>query len=408
MDKQRTLQIIIGVLIVTILGASAVLIPYLIQQREEAEVAVTQPDEALAWKTQQSAESKCVVDQIHVEVTFSNTEPDDERLDMLVEAVDLQTGKSVDLGVVDSGGGTVTGVIETGQNSLNQGQVRFNLEWADGRDGTDSRTVNYSAVECETPEDPSPTPTEEATPTLTPTPTGEPEPTLSPTPTGAEEVTETPTPTEPVSPTITSTPSESKCELTIIPQTGPSPTPTPTATGTVSPSPTPTGEPSPTPTEVNYCDTPCQTDAQCRDYNSNWTCNSQTLTCRHVNWPEQENCQQPGLSCNKPCSTNSECTIENPDYICYNTGETTVCRHEDNPGDSNCQGVEITQTPTPTTPAGPTSTPRPTGTTIAQAPTLTPTPTLEPELPTVGTSLPTLVLSSVGLLIIAGALILAL
>jgi hypothetical protein len=299
------------------------------------------------------------------------------------------------------------------------------------------------------------------TPTNTPVPPGTPTPTVTQTPTPTpttpapseceltifpKKVTGTPTPTPTNTPTPTRTPTPT---LTVTPTHTPTPTPGSAGCGqtciddnsctgnlicinavnatkycsevnrvdacTANPSGNsccnsePTNTPTPTPTVVKYCNSTCNTDSQCQQYNPNWTCYSATQTCRHINYPQQSDCNPPGLACNKPCSTNSECTMENPDYICYNTGTTTLCRHKNNPGNNNCQSTSTTPTPspTPTTPSGATSTPNPT-----RQPTPTPTSILiaqqEPQLPTVGNSFPTIILSGLGLLLIAGALLLAL
>ena len=106
---------------------------------------------ALAWRTHQTAEAVCADgNEAVINVLFENTEPDDPiKWSMDVIAEDLQSGKSVNLGTILPGE-TATGTINTGQASLNDGKVRFNLLWTN-RSGSDARFADYDAVNCEPP-----------------------------------------------------------------------------------------------------------------------------------------------------------------------------------------------------------------------------------------------------------------
>lgn len=165
---------------------------------------------AYAWATQQSVDAYCENNVIKFKATFKNTEPQNSNLGMIVVATDSQTGKSVQMGSV-APGETKHGYIDTGRQNVSNGSVRFDLTWSNGKSGHDSRTVNYSGKQCQSP---TPSPTVAPTPTVTPTvaPTASPtsEPTASPTvaPTASPTVAPTaePTATPTVAPTATATP----------------------------------------------------------------------------------------------------------------------------------------------------------------------------------------------------------
>ncbi|OGM29291.1 hypothetical protein A2801_02075 [Candidatus Woesebacteria bacterium RIFCSPHIGHO2_01_FULL_41_10] len=74
-------------------------------------------------------------------------------------------------------------------------------------------------------------------------------------------------------------------------------TPTPTATPTGSPTATPTATPE------FACNKPCTTDAQCKSVNSSFVCHSATSTCRHINYPDAQDCQRPPSSSESPKPT---------------------------------------------------------------------------------------------------------
>ena len=131
----------------------------------------------------------------------------------------------------------------------------------------------------------------------------------------------------------------------------------------------------------------------------------------------------PEYDCNLPCTDNSQCQAVNPDYICYNAGGTTgkVCRLEDNTSSTTCQPAKTTASPTPTLTPTPTGTSGPTSTpTGTSGPTSTPTATAtaaphsaatstpEAGLPPAGIPLPTLIGAGAGIILLIGALLLAL
>lgn len=136
---------------------------------------LVQNAESIFWLTNQSASTTCAADGSGavISATFINTETRTSSLAMKVTVKDQQTGKSVSMGTIQ-GGDSKTSTIDTGQTQLNAGSVTFNLSWADGHSGTDTRTASYKAVsKCTpTPTPPTPTPT---------TPPGQPTPTICPT-----------------------------------------------------------------------------------------------------------------------------------------------------------------------------------------------------------------------------------
>jgi len=185
------------VLIVASFLVALVVIPLgVIQLQQQQEIRQRAEEISVQWLTSQSASTTCPAagSGAVINVSFTNTEPNQASLAMNVTALDQQTNKSVNLGSI-SGGQTKTGQIQTGQPTLNAGTVKFNLSWTDGHAGTDSRTATYQAVaNCQPP---TATPTVTKTPTPTPTPTG-------PTPTGPQTPTptKTPTPTPTICPTL--------------------------------------------------------------------------------------------------------------------------------------------------------------------------------------------------------------
>ncbi len=148
MPKLKPLHIIIGILVFLLIGGAAILIPYLINQRGGQAVTPTTGSPTEAWQTNQSVSTVCAGGNVSLEVSFTNTEPNQPSLSMNVVATDLQTGQSANLGAI-VGGQTVTQVINTNRASLNNGQVKFTLTWTDGKSGTDQRTVSYSALSCQ-------------------------------------------------------------------------------------------------------------------------------------------------------------------------------------------------------------------------------------------------------------------
>ncbi len=112
------------------------------------------PVGTFAWSTHQTAKAICVHDKAAIDVVFKNTEPINEPVKnaMDVVAVDMQTGKSVNLGTILPGE-TATGTINAEQTILSAGTVRFDLLWTN-RPGSDERFASYDAKNCQ----PTPTP----------------------------------------------------------------------------------------------------------------------------------------------------------------------------------------------------------------------------------------------------------
>jgi hypothetical protein len=205
-----------GLLTLGFLTIALIAIPvtvYLVQQQQSLQQN--------AWYTTQSASSSCDSNgKVVISAQFTNTEPSGVANAMIVVVKDLQTGSQTSLGVVNPSQ-SKSGTIQTSNVSLPAGVVQFTLTWADGRQGTDTRSANYSAV------------TTCAVPTLTPTPTQMVTPTPSPIVTLTPTSTITLTPT--LTPTITLTPT-----VTIIVTGSMIPTNTPTVTPTTALTATPT------------------------------------------------------------------------------------------------------------------------------------------------------------------------
>lgn len=98
-----------------------------------------------AWQTNQTATAVCspINNNIVIKVQFSNLE---QTKDINVIVRDLQTGKSVDLGTVKHGESKGAD-IDTELPLVSAGSVMFTLTWADGSQGQDEFSANYSAVE---------------------------------------------------------------------------------------------------------------------------------------------------------------------------------------------------------------------------------------------------------------------
>lgn len=108
------------------------------------------PQATQAWKTDQSAGAVCSAENTGaIEWSFTNTEPNEAKYAMDVVARDPVTGNTSPKVTVNPGE-TATGVIDTGNSKLTDGTVEFDLTWTDGRQGVDSRTASYSAIDCST------------------------------------------------------------------------------------------------------------------------------------------------------------------------------------------------------------------------------------------------------------------
>lgn len=147
----------IGIIVSIIAVAAFLVIGATFPFRDNLFSLIYQRVPGFAWDTDESVQAYCnPLGEIVLEVSFENTEPNQDKYSMDVKATDLQTGKSVDLGTVKAGE-TKTGQIITGETQLDDGQVRFDLTWSDGRSGTDRRNVAYDALACQA--QPTPTPT---------------------------------------------------------------------------------------------------------------------------------------------------------------------------------------------------------------------------------------------------------
>ena len=193
-------------------------------------------------------------------------------------------------------------------------------------------------------------------------------------------------------PTLLGTPVSSICSLSFNIAT---PTPTVTATPTTPPS----------------CNSTCSINSDCPN---NLVCykqgSSTTGYCRNTQCTSQPNCLCPTATptatatatvtpspvpqCNSTCSTNNDCTNN---LVCYiPSGSTTgYCRNTQCTSQSNC----LCPTTTPTT----TATATPTATSVI----VYASPTEQPTLPEAGTTLPTIIGTALGVLVIIGSLLLA-
>lgn len=182
-----------------------------------------------ALETFQSAEAVCTPDMFaSIRVSFANKQPDEPQLALRVLAVDEQTGEQVDMGIVEPGE-SKTATLTTTNASLLDGVIRFDLTWADGRTGSDTKYANYVATGmCAQETDDIPNNTDDEDVTIPDTSDQE----------SLEGQQVNPSPSPSASPSAT-------------PIGGLSPTPKPTATPTPSPtpkpSPSPTLKPTPTP-----------------------------------------------------------------------------------------------------------------------------------------------------------------
>jgi len=96
------------------------------------------------------------------------------------------------------------------------------------------------------------------------------------------------------------------CEVLTIPLSSPTPSASPSESPSPSPSATPTPSPSSTPTPTAnplVCDSSCNTDDDCRSIDSNYICYSATRTCRHINYPQENDCEAPPTSTASPTGT---------------------------------------------------------------------------------------------------------
>ena len=206
-------RLLFGILILAVVAAG---IPLALSQTQVQQILTGR-----AWSSTQSASAICgPTGTAIINVRFTNQEASRK---MLVKAVDVQSGKSVDLGTV-AGGGTGIGEINTLKTSLTASQVTFNLAWADAPATKDVRSAPYTAVSTCIAPTPTRTPTPRPTNTPTPKPSNAPTPTATKTPTPT--ATKTPTPTNPASsatPTTCPTPGTVKNVKIQCPYCTPSP-----------------------------------------------------------------------------------------------------------------------------------------------------------------------------------------
>ena len=121
------------------------------------------------------------------------------------------------------------------------------------------------------------------------------------------------------------------------------------------------------------------------------------LLCVNPDFPYKEDCIDiPTYDCDSACTTDAQCQGVDENYICYAT--TNTCRHQDFPEEEDCtEGATATPTATPTS----------TATATATA-TATSSSTAEPELPDAGVAYPTIIGGAAGILLILISLALAL
>ena len=119
-----------------------------------------------AWLTEQEAGSVCTEEgKAKVQAQFRNTEPKDSGLTMTVRASIHGTPMEPPVAIVAPGEKKQFGYTFNSDNVL-PGIVTFDLDWTDGREGTDKREANFGAVgPCSPPVD---TPVPEPTPAPSP------------------------------------------------------------------------------------------------------------------------------------------------------------------------------------------------------------------------------------------------
>lgn len=97
-----------------------------------------------AWQTNQTASALCSPNSQKIVISVQFTNREDSR-SINVVARDIQTGKTVDMGVVKSGE-TKTSEIVTDNRAVRAGSVIFTLTSVEGTPSTDSFTANYQAI----------------------------------------------------------------------------------------------------------------------------------------------------------------------------------------------------------------------------------------------------------------------
>jgi len=101
-----------------------------------------------AWDVSQTAESVCVLDDETASIQLSFTNNESEH-DLRVRATDFQTGKTIDLGVVEHGD-TATGQIDTGLKTIEDGFVNFYTSPVDGSRDEEAYKTDYTGIDkCE-------------------------------------------------------------------------------------------------------------------------------------------------------------------------------------------------------------------------------------------------------------------
>jgi uncharacterized repeat protein (TIGR01451 family) len=119
------------------------------------------------------------------------------------------------------------------------------------------------------------------------------------------------------------------------------------------------------------CNSSCDTDDQCKQASSNYSCvsTSEGKKCRMTSSPTSSSCQTtatptptpgtstptptPTVGCNVRCNTNADCS--NSAHICYQTADGGRCRLDTNVNSATCSTpvAQVTPTPTPGQPALP-------------------------------------------------------
>lgn len=106
------------------------------------------PQSAQAWKTEQSGGAICSEQNtVVLEWSFTNTEPNKPKWAMDVVAKDNNSGIE-SAKVTVNPGETKSGTIDTGLDTVGKGTITLKLTWTDGRQGVDTRTVQYDATNC--------------------------------------------------------------------------------------------------------------------------------------------------------------------------------------------------------------------------------------------------------------------
>ncbi len=178
-----------------------------------------------AWITKSSqASAVCVDGKVVVNASIANGEKapkKDQPLDwndMLVTASTLGLSDGPKLATID--GETVTFAINTGETSVSDGTVVYELDWANpGRPGTDKRSASYKAVDCK-PDQPDPSDEPSGSPSDDPTSDPSDSPSENPSDSPSDDPSDEPSDSPSDSPSPSSEPSDTPSPDSCVKLTG--------------------------------------------------------------------------------------------------------------------------------------------------------------------------------------------